>query len=140
MPRPQWHALVSASTYVLGPAAVRRKRLIASLCNTFVDLDHACDWAYFQATGDREIQLVPLHSWELAAMLVTRRNPTVRMLGVGLLMHLLTDWLVGDYSFARLSVCHRASKRFRTDYLGDWVLWPRGQQAWRSLVFRDRPV
>jgi len=137
VPRPQWHALLSAAIYVSGGAGRREDTAVVALSNTLMDVDHACDWAYFQVTGDRGVQLVPLHSWELAILLTTVRSSTARLIGAGMLMHLLTDWIVGEYSFARLSLGYRIAKRFRTDYLGDWALWPRGRMAWRSLVMRE---
>lgn len=138
MPEPQWHL---AAAPVVHQAARRLSRhggptlhpLVASLSSVLVDADHLVDKFYYARTRDRHVQLVPLHSWEFAALLLIARSTMARSAGFGLLVHYLVDVAVGGYHCASLSLGYRIRHRFRTGYLGDWVLWPHGPRGWREV-------
>lgn len=138
MPRPQWHLLSACATYFPSKRYLSRgeaQRVAAA--SVLIDLDHLVDLGYYRCTNDRRIQLVPLHSWELAIALLIVPSRATRMIGIGFLYHLILDASVGEYSLLRLSLVYRISKRFRTDYLGDWALWP-AQGSGRSLIRAER--
>jgi hypothetical protein len=97
---------------------------LAAVSTVFVDTDHLVDWTAYRVVHRRDLQLVPLHSWELAALLVCSRRPALRSIGIGLLLHLLLDMTIGGYSFQRLSLAYRIRHCMQTDWTGDWVLWP----------------
>lgn len=138
MPEPQWHLLAAPAVYAVTKHASRHvEPLTATAASVLVDADHFCDMLYYRQTGDRHRQFVPLHSWELVGMLLLSRSKRLRSIGVGFLIHHLLDRTVGDYKVKNLSLTYRLIKRFRTGYLGDWVLWPNGSRGWRELFYSD---
>jgi hypothetical protein len=72
------------------------------------------------------------------AVLLTRRSPLARSLGVGLALHFALDLTFGEYRAPELSLVWRARRRMRTGWMGNWVEWPRGSESWKALVGRDR--
>src|SRR5437660_6089308 len=86
---------------------VLRRPGLAAVSTVFVDVDHVVDWAAFRVVHRLDLQLVPLHSWELAVALVCSRRPALRNIGVGLLLHFVLDMTLGGYSFRRLSLAYR---------------------------------
>lgn len=137
MPEPQWH--VAAAPLVFGAIrlatgrARRAEAWIGAVASVAVDSDHFVDMAYYRRTHDRHVQIVPLHAWEFIPVLLSRRSPRWRALGWGLLVHYLMDATVGGYSVRELSLCYRLLRRFRTGYLGDWVMWPKGPKGWGEV-------
>ena len=102
-----------------------QRPVLAAMSTVLVDADHLVNWTAFRVVHRRDLQLVPLHSWELAAVLLCSNRPTLRNVGVGLLLHFVLDLTIGGYSFQRLSLVYRIRHRMQTDWMGDWVLWPR---------------
>lgn len=138
MPEPQWHLLLAPVVYRLASRrGNRRNALVATVASVLIDADHFVDMAYYRSTGDRHRQLVPLHSWELVTVLLGSRSRVARSIGLGFLAHYLVDVVVGDYPARNLSILYRALRRFRTGYLGDWVLWPHGTRGFRELFHSD---
>ena len=133
MPEPQWH-LAAAPVIHIVAGRLCTHPWVASLASVLVDADHFVDKLYYARTGDRHVQLVPLHGWELAALLLAARSTAARSVGFGLAAHYLLDVTVGGYSVSTLSVTYRVVHRFRTGYLGDWVLWPHGPRGWREIL------
>lgn len=139
MPEPQWHLAAAPGLFALLRKLDKQtiEPAAAAVVSVIVDADHFCDVIYYRRTKNRLCQLVPLHSWELAAVLLASRSRAARTIGAGLITHLLMDWSVGDYPFRNLSFLYRCSKGFRTEWLGDWVLWPNGARGWREIFFSE---
>jgi hypothetical protein len=139
MPEPQWHLASAPLVYALfrklGLPGV--EAMTAALASVLIDADHLCDIAYYRATKNRLCQLIPLHSWELVAVLLLSDSRRARSIGAGFLVHHLLDWTVGDYPFRKLSFLYRLSKGFKTEWLGDWVLWPTGPRGLREILHSD---
>lgn len=136
MPEPQWHLLATPAVYAAVNGALRHvDPLITTASSVLIDADHFCDIIYYRLTADRHRQLVLLHGWELAALLLLSRSTRIRSVGVGFLIHYLLDCTVGDYNVKNLSLAYRVMRRFRTGYLGDWVLWPHGSRGWRGIFY-----
>jgi hypothetical protein len=137
MPEPQWHVLVAPLVYCLNRRRGRRHAALAAAASVLIDADHFVDLAAHRLTSERRLQVVPLHSWELVAVLLSSRSQIARSVGIGFLAHHILDLTVGDYSARQLSLGYRLRKRFRTGYLGDWVLWPNGSRGWREIFHSD---
>lgn len=139
MPEPQWHLAAAPVIYGL----LRKFDLPgidptpAAIASVLIDVDHLCDMAYFRLTKDRFCQLIPFHSWELVAVLLLSDSRKARSIGIGMLAHLLMDCTVGEYSVRNLSFLYRLSKGFKTEWLGDWVLWPKGSRGWRGIFYSN---
>lgn len=138
MPEPQWHLAAAPTVYM----AARRARgdvdpVTVAAASVLIDADHCCDMAYYRLTGDRFRQLVPLHSWELVALLLLIPSRRFRSVGAGFLVHHVLDLVLGGYGFKELSLAYRASKRFRTGWLGDWVQWPHGPRGKWQLLYSE---
>ena len=132
VPNPSLHIL-SAAIFALTPVRARlRHPASAAAAAILVDADHVVDWAAYQLTHRRHLQIIPLHSWELAAVLLLARRPRARSIGAGLALHFVLDLSLGGYSVQRLSLLYRARHRFETDWLGDWALWSIGGWPSRS--------
>jgi hypothetical protein len=136
MPEPQWHLAVAPALYL----ATRRVQgdvdpVTAAIASVLIDADHCCDMAYYRLTGDRNRQFVPLHAWEFITLLLLSRSRRVRSIGVGFLAHHVLDLMFGGYGYKDLSFVYRASKRFRTGWLGDWVQWPHGPRGKWQLFY-----
>jgi hypothetical protein len=125
VPTPPVHVL-SCAVFAITPVRARLSAPHAAAATVLVDLDHLVDWTAFRFLRKRHMQLIPLHSWELALLLVLSGSPRVRSLGIGLTLHFALDLVIGGYSLKRLSLIYRARHRFETDWLGDWALWPSG--------------
>ena len=63
------------------------------LCTMVVDLDHLFAYPDIFVPDRCSIGFHPLHSyWAIAVYLLMTYWPKLRIVGVGLLLHMLTDW------------------------------------------------
>ena len=140
MPLPRHHLALSTiwSTALIAQGGSRDMpgalwALIAPVAQFMMDIDHLLDVFIYRRLGDANIEVKPLHSAELVALIVAlsrsrimsqahpRITSAIADIGLGMAAHLILDLTVGGYTVPRLSLIYRAAHRFQTCHIGPWA-------------------